>query len=497
MSHLTYSDPSTEYSSSGVLWDGDEFPDAFLVIGGKELDYINGSLRIKETVDRRSTMRLKVESDVDLEFNEGERVTLYLKQQRAFTGALMRPAESYPGPFNRVYGIEGVDWHYLADRRVITRAFLATDVETIVKAIISEFLADDDVSEGTIDAPAAVEEAVFSYVFATSALDKLAELGGYHWFLDHLKRLNFGPINSFPAPFDLDEITEHAGSVKKTVGNRNYRNRQFLRGGKAETEDRVESWSGDDEQRTFVVGFPIAREPSIKLNTVLQTVDVKGIGDENSEWFWARGSTEVTQNQLGTPISPTDALEITYKGLFDLIVLSSDTQEIVRRQQEEGFGTGTVDSVVTDPTISSVEIAFASAAGKLQRFGVEGLSLSWDTEQEGLAAGQLIHVALPDLGLANRDLLIMEITTQDKASRLIRSVRAVDGPDDGDWTGWFQEVTEGLDPIAFRENLGFEEVLIVLTTTDENWTWEEDIVTTVYACLTTNGTPCSLTAIVC
>lgn len=477
-----YSTSSIPYSSNDYLYNGLPMPDSLLVVGGKELDYINGTLSIVHSIDSRCSVRFAVESDVALNIADGELVALRLRQKRAFDGVVTKPTETFPGPFNRIYNIDATCFDYLADRRVVAATFQSMTVEDIVRELLLNYLYDDDVAEGQISAGFLVTEALFSYVSLSKTLDSLAAAAGYHWHIDGLRRLNFGPIDLFTAPFDLDEVDQFSNSVKIDGGNREYRNRQYIRGGKAETVSRTESWLGDGEQRTFVTGFPIAKQPTITVDTVSQTVAVKGIGDVGAQWFWARGSSEVTQNTGDTPLSSAQTLEITYVGLFDLVVVSSDLFAVSERQAVEGFGTGIVDNVDTDTTLLSQAAAFDSAASQLNRYATKARSLSWDTEKEGLDAGQLIAVNLPDLDFDGVSLYITEVTTRDKASRLIHSVRAVEGPDDNDWAAWFKKVAQPAEPLFFRENIGEEQSVIVLTSHVENWEWEEAVVQTVYAC---------------
>ena len=373
---ITYNDPSAIYADPDFLWNGVVTPEVLLRIGDTDLEYVGNTLRLKQAIDRRCSARFTIESNTELDLQEGQRVSLRLRKKRAFTGLLVSPVESWPGHANRLYKVEATCFSALADRSIITRAFQNVTVKSIVTDIVNDELSDDGVTLGTVDTGPNVTEAVFAYVSATQALDKLAELAGFHWHIDHLKRLNMGPVSLFPAPFPLNDIDEFAGSAERADSNRLYRNRQFIRGGKAETVSRVESWSGDDLQQTFVTGFPIARDPTVKLNTVTQTIGVRGIGAPTSQWFWSRGSTEVTQNESDTPISSTDTLEITYIGLFDLVVVSTDQGEVNRRKLVEGVGSsGRVDSVHTDPSLTTAQSAFEVASGRLGKFSIKGRTL--------------------------------------------------------------------------------------------------------------------------
>ncbi|KKL44774.1 hypothetical protein LCGC14_2362310, partial [marine sediment metagenome] len=360
---ITYADPSVLYLDPDFLWNGDETPEVLLRIGNRDLDYVGGTLRLRNTVDSLCTARLTIESDTELLLEEGEQVLLRLRKKRAFAGLLRHPVETWPGHVNRLYQIEGVCFTQLAHRRIISKSYLNTTVRDIVADIVNDDLGADGVTVGSVDEGPNVTEAVFAYVSAAFALNRLAELSGFHWHIDELKRLDMGPVTAFPAPFDLDDLDEFADSAEKADSNRDYRNRQYVRGGRAETEPRVETYVGDGARITFVTGFPIARQPTITLNTVPQTVAVRGIGDSGSQWFWSRASTEVSQNELDTVLGSGDTLEITYKGLFSIVVVSTNQGEVDRKKALEGFGSGLSDAVDTDVSLSTSTAAFEFASG--------------------------------------------------------------------------------------------------------------------------------------
>ncbi|KKL92936.1 hypothetical protein LCGC14_1879660, partial [marine sediment metagenome] len=71
--------------------------------------------------------------------------------------------------------------------------------------------------------------------------------------------------------------------------------------------------------------------------------------------------------------------------------------------------------------------------------------------------------------------------------RLIHSIRAVEGPDDGDWASWFQRLGEEPDPIAFRQNIAEEVTLSILASSQENWDWDELVTTTIRTCFIADG----------
>ncbi|KKK62825.1 hypothetical protein LCGC14_3000470, partial [marine sediment metagenome] len=68
-----------------------------LTIGARVLDYVGGTLRIKHSYDRRCTTRFAVESDTELNLQEGEAIHLKLGGTTVFKGMLFKPVETWPG----------------------------------------------------------------------------------------------------------------------------------------------------------------------------------------------------------------------------------------------------------------------------------------------------------------------------------------------------------------------------------------------------------------
>ena len=227
---------SPEQIASVVDWIENEPPDTLITIGGEEVNYIGGSLRIVHSVANRCNANFKIESDVHLDLKEGSPVYIRIGGKDHFRGVLMKPVETWPGPFNREYSVDASCFEYLAERRIMAASYQNMTLGEIVEDIVDNFLAADGVTKGTIATGPMATEAVFSYVFVADALDKLAERANFRWHIDRNRALTFGPVDLNPAPFDLDNIDEYADKARVSKGNRDYRNRQYIFGGKAETE---------------------------------------------------------------------------------------------------------------------------------------------------------------------------------------------------------------------------------------------------------------------
>lgn len=482
-----YNDP-VGYNTGLLLYNGAEVPDILLTVGGQDLSHLltSRTLKVTDQVEERTVCRFHLADDEGLALEKGMQVHIRWLGARLFDGVIDDPTED---AINRgVLGWQVLcdDWTYLTDRRSISGGHTSTSVGAIVQHIVDNDLADDGVQQGTIQAGPDVSEVAYSWTPATKVLDLLAEAAGFTWYLDGLKRLHFHARGATTAPWSLDSQDDYAG-MKVKNRNPNHRTRQVIRGGKAETASQSEQFTGDGVLKTFVVGFPIAREPTVTEDTVAQDVGVKGFGEEGARWLWARGSAELTLADGETPPAAGVDLEVTYKGLYDVVLTAVDQAEQVRVQELEGFGTGLVDDVETDTSITTTTMAAERAGALLQRYARAAREATFTTVREGLAAGQLLTVEIPQHRL-DAAVLVTQVVASDRSGRLEYTVTAVDGPATGSWRKFFARFAEQTDPLSFRENLAEEETVIVLAQASEEFGWSEDTTVSVFTCDTSHAT---------
>lgn len=326
-----------------------------------------------------------------------------------------------------------------------------------------------------------IREAVVNYAPVTEALDGLAEKAGFIWWIDAAKALHFVERATYAAPWQAAAADMRQGSVTVEHANPKYRNRQYIKGGRDVTDPQTESRKGDGDTRSFALGFPIAKVPTVQVNAVAQTVGIKGI-DTGKQWYWSKGDPVLTQDPTGVPLATTDTLSISYQGEYDIIVLSEDNAQIVGRQQVEGGGTGYVEDVADEPQTSNRDAAFQSANAKLKQYAQIGRRLRFRTRRTGLAPGQLLAVNLPEHALNGTEMLIESVSISDEADVLWYDVLAVEGPEQGSWSRMFKAMATRGQAFVERVNIGQDQTLIILQTFNEAWPWGETVTVTVFAC---------------
>lgn len=535
------------------------------------------NLRASDGIADRQVASFELLTDPGVEIFDGEPVAILDGNDRIFGGIIRRPRKQPVTPAGDLrYTLRAIDWHYLADRRIIARVYEDTPAGQIVRELVDEILADDDVTyidpqdhfdvsdpdgdvwrvtvddgalvttnigsgavgsvvlrdrqlrlwevtadtDGTLlltevddgeresfwlddsgdtwqvavdretltlrqtggasvhDGPT-ITDARFNWVPASQALDGLAERAGFWWNIDPDKVLWFAPYDAHQAPFDVEP--DAAGVIPHVIGPSfddeerpgELRTRQFVRGATDETDELDERFVGDGERRTFTVGYPIAKRPEITVNGVAQTVGVRGFDDDaGADWFFSFQSNELTQERSATPLTSSDALEVTYTGLFPVVIVSRDDDAIAERQEREGFGTGKIDRVLEDDTIKTRQDAFDRAGIKLDRFSRTGRQLRFSTQVAGFKAGQSLKVTVPALAL-DTTMLITRVEAQLDTTQLRYTVTAIEGAIEESWIQFFNRLDRKPESLVVFENAAEDEIITILHQFSKTWTEAE------------------------
>jgi len=334
----------------------------------------------------------------------------------------------------------------------------------------------DPVQDGPV-----VVEAVFNYVSATICLDTLSERAGYSWWIGADRILHFCDRTSYTAPWSVDSSDGFVNDLRVERNRENYRNRQYVRAGKDMTDLQTESFKGDGTTRTFTVGFPVAEISQVTVNGLTKTVGIKGV-DEGRDWYWNRGDAVITQDHGSAALGNQDILAVSYRGFFDVVVLTTDENAIDERKTAEG-GSGWYEAVDDEPYLSSKDAALQSANARLRRYAKLNKILTFDTWHTGLRPGQILYVNLPERGLTSEEFLIEEVVFSSIGNDYWRyEIRAVSGESLGGWTKFFRNMASRGQAFVIRENIREDQVLIYLVQASESWRWTEASAVNVFAC---------------
>jgi len=444
-----------------------------------------GDTQVELRIEERSVAQFTiVDTAGSASYQKGQPVTIYDATDTRIFGGVIDTVETIPmSPAGGLFHfIRCADWHYLADKRLVAESYEDKTCGFIVDDIFDDYLDEEGVTIGNIELGATLIEAVFNYVYASDAYDALAEKAGKIWFIDENKALYFQDRDTTAAPWDATTDEMIKGTAKLLGGNSLYRNRQYIRGGRATTLLQTEKFVADGEQNAFTVSFPIAKVPTfVEVNAVDKTpLGIKGLdapGDFAS--YWSKGDPTIYLTDV-----PTAGwiVEIRYYGMFDVLVLVEDDDAIDAQLAIEGAGTGYVDSIADEPKLTDKDASIDSGKAKLAKYGVTGKRFTYQTVDTGLKPGQLQTIDYPTLGINSESFLIEAVTIRGLGSLITYDIVAISGPEVGSWQQYFKALASQKQEVIDRLNVGSEQVLIILVARDETWGWTEAIVETPTAC---------------
>ena len=175
--------------------------------------------------------------------------------------------------------VKASDYSYTLDKRLISKTYTS---ETIL-AIIIDMLATNatDFDADNVESTFEVNKIVFNQVTIAQAINRLAKLLNYNWYVDVNKSVHFFEKNSRVAPQD---ITDTSGnyvykSLKRVASGSQLVNIVKVRGGEYEGDTFTDSITvSGDASKSFKLPYKMANL-TVKLNTVSQDVGVDFIDD--------------------------------------------------------------------------------------------------------------------------------------------------------------------------------------------------------------------------
>ena len=347
------------------------------------------------------------------------------------------------------------DNHYLADKRLVVKTYTSKTLAYIVNDLLTDYLAAEGITAGTIQTGPTIAAAIFNYVSVTQCFDALKDLSGYTWRVNVDKSLDFLDRTTNVAPWAVTGANIIAGTARRLGGNPSYRNKQYIRGGTGVTAEQTESRTSDGNTLAFTMGYPLALEPTVTLNGNPKTVGIKGV-DTGKDCYWSKGDATITFDSVAG--TSGQVIVVVYYGQYPLIAVSEDSGAILSQQALEG-GTGIIESMITEAQHESSASISESAKGKLLQYCKSAEKFRFVTRSSGLLAGQLVTVTYSPFGYSAMDMLIESVNVSESANQLSYTVTAVTGPVLGSWTKLFSRILERQDKTI---KVGDSRLLILL-----------------------------------
>lgn len=430
------------------------------------------SWSVQQNINMRSSMNCTVThlgnlTNIDI----GDSIEFIDQYDNTVFAGLVKSKRKYD-PFDNsgqvlYYDLVCVDYSALADKRKIAESIESETAEDIIIDYILPILNEEGVTEGTIDCDLSIEKAMFNYVTITEALNQLAALtNGYIWYIDENKQLHFFHKSSNVSELTFDENIAYY-DIEETEDMDNYRNKQYIQGGKAKTDLQVKesvSPTPDGNIMKYNVRFPIAENPKpvVYVNDVAESSDDVGINgvDTGKHFYFNYNSNIIVHDDGETPLDADsgDTLTVTYKGYRDLFLVSDSAEQIADRANKETGTSGIYENIYKETSIDDATQALEYADALILKYGEIKNVVNFKTEQVGLRAGQLLKIENELFELDDYYLIESINVRQLDPLHFEYNVKCLDGAAIGGWEQFFVELIKSQRDFT----IGGSEVLIII-----------------------------------
>jgi hypothetical protein len=321
-----------------------------------------------------------------------------------FKGVILSVSKSTEGHSVVLCEVDCVDNSREMDRTLVNEQFADTTGDAVIEALISDYA--PSFTTNNVNAPFPVKSITFNRVTVSDAIQKLAQMSGYSWYVDYDNDVHFFEKNTETAPFNLTDTSENYiyDSLEVTEDISQLRNRVFIRGGEAEGDARTELFDGDGSKKFFKLANKFSGLPTVTVNGVAQSVGVDFLDNEDDfDVFWNFNEKYLKFKDSTIPAEGTDNISVTGIPLFPILVQVEDTDSINQY--------GLFEFSKTDKTIKSKREAFDFALAELEAYAEKISEGSFETYTPGLRSGQLINITSESRGISE-DFLIQKVSFQ-------------------------------------------------------------------------------------
>lgn len=369
--------------------------------------YINGTER--ENIHWRT---FQIKDRIDNQINElnfslviengnapsiSDDVEVYNGATKIFAGEILDVSREMEG-LKEVAKIIAVDYTHNLGRSLIVERFSDKTVNYIINYLAEKYHPEfTSLSDCTTE----VQRITFDNISVKDAIEELANLTNYRWYVDYDKNIKFFSQYEENAPFDLtDDNGKYIFRSLVLVNDASQiRNSVKIRGGEMVGEERTEKIDADGAKDIFSLSNKFSEKPTVTVDSVAQNVGVEFLDDEEDyDCFWNYNEKYVRFSTA--PASGSNAIEVTGTPLIPIIVQKTDSGSIGDYGLRQFFK--------WDKALRSQEEVALYANSQLDAYKTSIVEGGFETYEDGLVTGQKINIS-STLRNINEDFIVQEV----------------------------------------------------------------------------------------
>ena len=263
----------------------------------------------------------------------------------------------------------------------------AMTVAEIITALLTDF-SDGTFTTTNVACDIEITKITYDRVNTWDAINKLADLTNYSWYVDYNKDIHFFQKNNEAAPIIISDDSGNYifDSLKVSVDLTQIKNRVFIKGGEVEGDNRTEYFDGNGTRNTYALSNKFSGKPTVAVGGVAKTVGIDYLDNEDDfDCFWDFNQKYVRFKSTTIPVSGTNNVTVTGKPLYNLII---QVEEPVSAKKF-----GPVEFYKNVPDLKSREDALRYAKSQIEAYRAGINEGSFKTYSSGLRSGQIIAVS--------------------------------------------------------------------------------------------------------
>jgi len=279
--------------------------------------------------------------------------------------------------------VKGADYGYLLEKRLIGKTYENQSIHDIIADMLSTN-APTGFNADNAQVGIEVDKVVFNQIPIATAIQRLADLLNYRWYVDENKSVHLFEKTQEKAPQD---ITDTSGnyiykSLRRTASGSQLINRIKIRGGEYDGEIYTDSITvSGNATKSFNLPYKVS-DLSVSLNGVAQDVGVDNIND-----FTNYDVLYNYQNQsfrFETALADGDIIEFSGRPKIRVFAIAEDTDSV------EAYGVQ--EKMIRENDIRSNKIARKRASAELYAYAQPLIDAQFETYNKFLELGMNINV---------------------------------------------------------------------------------------------------------
>jgi hypothetical protein len=337
----------------------------------------------------------------------GDTVELYDATGIIFGGTVTESEATISGLL-LIWQITVSDWGYLLDGTLVKKNYAMLDPHDIVLDLVATFCAGKGFTTTHVQMGNFLVPSIkFNYQQPTKALESLAKLIGWDWYIDPNKDIHFflGDVEDAVGEGGIAPITVDATSGKiewnsldVDLNIQNMQNSVYVIGGtytKAFTPANTpDSFPSDGVTQFFTTSYPYDSSTiTVTVDGVTQSVGIANQTDPGTVDVLYNDAQRWIQFTAGAPGSG-HTIKVFGSAKVPIVAHASDPTSIAIY--------GEIQGVIVDSKITTVPEAQARAQAQILQFGHAVYDVKFNTIIPGCAIGQAITVNLPAFGISKQ-----------------------------------------------------------------------------------------------